>query len=459
MTTISLLDAVRWSQGLPHQQRAWSWLQEQLTPEQLGGFAERFRAAPAPPQAPPLVNAAQGRQIFGQPISAEQLADLNACLHRFEINTPARLCHFLAQIAHESGGLRWLEELADGSAYEGRRDLGNVKPGDGPRFKGAGAIQLTGRANYERLSVFLADPSVMEGCHYVARRYPFTSAGFWWHNNGLNAEVDRGASCRRISRLVNGIDPARGLAEREAYYAKACAVFAPDHANDHDPSGSPLPAADGAEPAARAASPAVSTPISPATAAATQDPAARMLNVPYFSQLDSSTDQAARMCFSSSCAMLVATLRPGSLPGGDDQYLAIVNRYGDTTSAEAQIQALTQFGIRARLETRADFSTVEERIDRGIPVPCGFIHKGPVEAPYGGGHWLCVVGYDARSLIVHDPNGDLDLIGGHYGSRHGRALHYSRRNFGRRWMVDETRANAYSPGRGWALLAESPAAA
>ena len=55
---------------------------------------------------------------------------------------------FLAQLAHESGQLRYMEEIASGSAYEGRRDLGNTQPGDGVRFKGRGPIQLTGRSNY-----------------------------------------------------------------------------------------------------------------------------------------------------------------------------------------------------------------------------------------------------------------------------------------------------------------------
>lgn len=225
MAAISLVDAATYTKGLTHQLEAWQWLQQQLSAEQLAAFAERFRRQP-PPQ-PQLISAAQCLEVFERPISGEQLADLNACLHRFEIDTPARIRHFLAQIGHESGGLRWLEEIADGSAYEGRRDLGNAQPGDGRRFKGAGAIQLTGRANYEAFSLFIADPQVMQGCAYVASRYPFTSAGFWWYNNRINEEVDAGASCRRISRLVNGRDPANGLDDREACFARASAVISP----------------------------------------------------------------------------------------------------------------------------------------------------------------------------------------------------------------------------------------
>lgn len=169
------------------------------------------------------LTADQAKRIFGRTITPDQLSDLNACLVRFEINTPARIRHFVAQIAHESCGLKYLKELASGIAYEGRHDLGNVKPGDGKRFKGGGAIQLTGRSNYQAFANFIGNPQVMEGCDYVARVYPFTSAGFWWHRAGMNALCDRGASVRQISRRVNG--GYNGLSDRERYYAIACQVI------------------------------------------------------------------------------------------------------------------------------------------------------------------------------------------------------------------------------------------
>jgi len=231
MDSIKLVDAAKFYNDLPHQAAAWTWLEEQLSAELLADFAKRYRSAPpAPAPSAALITADQCKAIFGRDITASQLADLNSCLDRYDIDTPARIRHFMAQIAHESGGLRWLEELADGRAYEGRRDLGNTQPGDGPRFKGAGAIQLTGRYNYEKFSKSVGDMRVMEGCSYVAEHYPFTSAGFWWNNNHMNSLVDAGASCRKISERVNGRDPANGLADREAYFAKAIKAI-PDQAS------------------------------------------------------------------------------------------------------------------------------------------------------------------------------------------------------------------------------------
>src|SRR6476659_1027467 len=73
---------------------------------------------------------------------------LQATLEAYEINTRLRIAHFLGQTCHESAGFRTTEEFASGAAYEGRRDLGNIKLHDGTRFKGRGLLQLTGRANY-----------------------------------------------------------------------------------------------------------------------------------------------------------------------------------------------------------------------------------------------------------------------------------------------------------------------
>jgi len=175
---------------------------------------------------------------------------------------------------------------------------------------------------------------------------------------------------------------------------------------------------------------------------------ANPLPVPWFAQLDSATDQARRMCFSSSCAMLLAFLKPGVLKGsnGDDQYLARVRQFGDTTDPTAQIKALASYGITARFSNQASFSTLEEQIAAGIPVPCGYLHRGPVSSPTGGGHWLIVVGINATHVIVHDPLGEADLVNGTTLGGTARFCRYSRANFGRRWMVEGV-------GSGWAVLA------
>ena len=144
-----------------------------------------------------------------------------------------------------------------------------------------------------------------------------------------------------------------------------------------------------------------------------------LVGVPYFQQRDcAQLSQRDRTCFSSSCAMLLEALKPGTLQGdnGDDQYMAVVQRYGDTTDAGAQLQALAHYGVIARLVQDGDFRLIEEQIARGIPVPCGTIHRGPVERPTGSGHWLIVVGHTPTHLLVNDPWGEPVL----FSSRHSK---------------------------------------
>lgn len=147
---------------------------------------------------------------------------LNAAMATYAINTPARQAAFLAQIAHESGELRYVRELASGAAYEGRRDLGNTEPGDGVRFKGRGLIQVTGRSNYkacgDALSLPLLDhPEMLELPIYASY-----SAAWFWFKNGLNELADRGAF-KEITRKING--GYNGWSERQKYYERAKAVL------------------------------------------------------------------------------------------------------------------------------------------------------------------------------------------------------------------------------------------
>lgn len=174
-----------------------------------------------------------------------------------------------------------------------------------------------------------------------------------------------------------------------------------------------------------------------------------LLKVPYYSQRDSGTAHALRMCFSSSCAMLLSYLKPGALsgPNGDDQYLKRVLSFGDTTQATAQLQALASYGVKARLAQNCSWATLEKQLDAGIPVPCGFLHYGTVHQPSGSGHWLTVIGYTESAVIVNDPFGELNLISGAYLNSKGAGLSYSKKNWGPRWMPEGS-------GSGWAILAE-----
>jgi len=148
---------------------------------------------------------------------------LNAAMAEFEIDTPLRQAAFLAQIGHESGSLRYVKELATGKAYEGRRDLGNMHEGDGPRFKGRGLIQITGRANYRAVSMALDLDCEMRPELLESRENACRSAAWWWQAHGLNALADAGAF-EKITRRING--GLNGQAERAALYSAALQAFA-----------------------------------------------------------------------------------------------------------------------------------------------------------------------------------------------------------------------------------------
>jgi len=134
------------------------------------------------------------------------------------LDTGLRLAHFMGQCAHESGGFRYMEEIASGAAYEGRADLGNTQAGDGRRFKGRGPIQLTGRANYRRVGrkigidleshpQIVGHPSIglLVGCVY-------------WDDRKLNALAERD-DLMGLTRAING--GTNGLEDRKAQTSKA----------------------------------------------------------------------------------------------------------------------------------------------------------------------------------------------------------------------------------------------
>ena len=139
-------------------------------------------------------------------------------MDQYGISTTLRENHFLAQIAHESGEFRYLKEIASGSAYEGRLDLGNNQQGDGIRFKGRGLIQITGRSNYAHLSRdlgvdFIAQPVLLETPEYAV-----LSACWFWDSKTLNAWADKD-NFLTITKRING--GTRGIEDRQMYLDRA----------------------------------------------------------------------------------------------------------------------------------------------------------------------------------------------------------------------------------------------
>lgn len=142
----------------------------------------------------------------------------NVHLRSFGImDNSLRLIHFLAQLAHESGNFRYMEEIASGVAYESRKDLGNTQVGDGKRYKGRGPIQLTGRANYRKCGQQLGidlenNPEIV-----AIPSMGLMVACKFWADNELNALADQD-DVLTITRRING--GTNGLADRKAHLVK-----------------------------------------------------------------------------------------------------------------------------------------------------------------------------------------------------------------------------------------------
>lgn len=147
---------------------------------------------------------------------------LGTTLARHDIGTALRAAHFLAQVCEESFGFSATEEQDSGEKYEGRRGLGNTQPGDGPRFKGRGLIQLTGRANYAEYSELpqldlLADPALAADPAISLR-----IACKYWTGRGLNTLADWDDALTISFRINGGFN---GLDDRRRYLTAAKAAL------------------------------------------------------------------------------------------------------------------------------------------------------------------------------------------------------------------------------------------
>jgi len=163
-----------------------------------------------------------------------QIPDVAA---KFQINTPLRLAHFLAQCGHESGGFKHVNENLNYSAdglkkifpkyfaqaglaesyarqpekiasrvYGGRMGNGDESTKEGFKFRGRGYIQLTGKSNYAEFDKFVNE-DILANPDLVATQYPLLSAAWFFHKNGLNAIADKGAddaTVTSVTKRVNG---------------------------------------------------------------------------------------------------------------------------------------------------------------------------------------------------------------------------------------------------------------
>lgn len=164
-------------------------------------------------------------------------AALPVVLPRYDIVTPLRISHFLAQAAHEADRFCTTEEYASGAAYEGRRDLGNVRKGDGRRYKGRGVFQLTGRDNYRRYGALLGIDLEASPERAAEPALSLEIACLYWREKGLNvpAENDDALTVtRRINGGTNGLPDRRkllGVAKREIAALAAAGVVSADTAH------------------------------------------------------------------------------------------------------------------------------------------------------------------------------------------------------------------------------------
>lgn len=146
---------------------------------------------------------------------------------KYQINTPARICAFLAQVAHESGSFNYLEEIASGSAYDTgalAKRLGNTPEddGDGEKYKGRGLIQITGTDNYKKVGEalginFFENPELLEDPKWATM-----SAGWFWDSRRLNLLADVG-DFRGITVKING--GVNGFLDRVKRWEEAKRVF------------------------------------------------------------------------------------------------------------------------------------------------------------------------------------------------------------------------------------------
>jgi len=184
------------------------------------------------------------------------IGQIPGVMEKFQINTPLRLAHFLAQCGHESGGFKAVNENLNYGAkglmgifkkyfpteakakeyerkpekianlvYGGRMGNGPEASGDGFKYRGRGYIQLTGKDNYAAFDKVVAE-NIIETPDLVATKYPLLSAAWFWNSRGLNALADKGAADAEVTAITKKVNGGTiGLPDRIKHFKEYHALL------------------------------------------------------------------------------------------------------------------------------------------------------------------------------------------------------------------------------------------
>lgn len=395
---IRLTDAAKFYRELPHQLAAWNALQESLTADQLRLFEETYRSGPQ-----------------------EKRTDLGPAL---QLIKEFEGCRLSAYPDPASGDEPWTIGYGSSRYPDGR------KVGRGNKITIIEA-DLMLRMEVDRIAEVLRTTVPHWGEMNANQQSALVSFAY-----NLGAKFYGSAGFETISKRLREKDWAGVPDALQLYRNRGSAVEAGLLRRRKAEGELWLAGKPQSNEAAKSQS----------SAPAKQQNGA-LLRVAYEAQNDNASGTGYRECFSSSAAMVARFY--GKI-ASDDAYNKFRAKYGDTTDSQAQIKALQALGLNARLVTNANAKLLEKELAAGRPVMVGWLHKGPVTAPSGGGHWSVCVGHTDLAFIHNDPNGEADLInGGYVNHTKGAGIVYSRKNWLRRWEVD-------GPNTGWAMLV-SPA--
>lgn len=169
-----------------------------------------------------------GKNKLGVEFINKKTASLNQVFEKYSVNTPLRICHYLAQVLHETGAFVYKEEIWGNTkaqlGYETRADLGNTPQvdGDGKRYKGRGDLQITGRTNYKAISKALGVDFLLKPELLITEPYCSLCGGWFWDKNGLNLFADRD-NLNAITKRVNG--GSNGIEDRRKWLLKCKSVL------------------------------------------------------------------------------------------------------------------------------------------------------------------------------------------------------------------------------------------